>query len=84
MASTHPVLRFESARVQMTVSCPDCHGEEGSGLMQGAMNLPRENDVAVITCTPCGRCNPTGRMQLEVPLEQFRRLIAPPPASEDA
>lgn len=81
MARPHPISEFHDARVLVTVTCPDCHGER-SGLIQGTCNLPRESNVLVIVFTPCARCNKTGRIQLEIPLEQFRHLLTPPPPPE--
>ena len=78
MTSPDPNFRFEAARVLVTVACPDCQGE-GQVLIQSLFHLPRESDVPVIAFCPCVRCNKMGRIQLEIPLEQFRYLIVPQP-----
>lgn len=81
MASPPPIPEFDAARVLLSVTCSDCQGE-GSRLLQGTVNLPRDSDAPLIGFHPCERCDKTGRIQLEIPLEQFRHLLTPPPSLE--
>ena len=82
MSRYKPEFLFESARIRISVTCPDCQAE-CSTLIQGHVTLPRESGVPVIGFTPCIRCKQTGRIELEIPLEQFRHLLTPPPPPAD-
>ena len=81
MVAPDRILPLDAARVLMTTTCPTCQGE-GNRLRQGELSFSDAAARQAIVFDQCRQCDGTGRIQLEISLEQLRHLVSESSDSE--